>query len=101
LALLRRAEREFAVLDFLNATCTERSPFLRELGSPTMEINRANLVLDTPSLSANSSGVLGAKSICTFFGIDVLHVDYTPGGSFPNSLLRQPRKKQKRPRGRL
>jgi hypothetical protein len=82
LALLRRAEREFAVLDFLNATCTERSPFLRELGSPTMLTNRANLVLDTPSLSASSSGLFSAKSICTFFGIDALQMDYTPGESF-------------------
>jgi len=70
--LLRRAEREFAVLDFLNATCTERSPFFRELPSPTMATNRSNLVLDTPSLSANSSGVFSAKSICTFFGIGIL-----------------------------
>jgi hypothetical protein len=82
LALLRRAERDFAVLDFLKATRTERWPSFRELRSPTMVTNRANLVLDTPSLCASSSAVLGAKSICTFFGIDVLHINYTLGGSF-------------------
>jgi hypothetical protein len=37
-----------------------------------MATNRSNLVLDTPSLSANSSGVFSAKSICTFFGIGIL-----------------------------
>jgi hypothetical protein len=54
-----------------------------------MVTNRANLVLDTPSLSASSSGVLGAKSICTFFGIVVPQMNYTPGGSFSGPLFRR------------
>jgi hypothetical protein len=52
-----------------------------------MVTNCANLVLDTPSLSANSSGVFRAKSICTFFGIVILHINYTRGGPFTEPLF--------------
>jgi hypothetical protein len=49
-----------------------------------MVTNRANLVLDTPSLSANSSGVLGAKLICTFFGTVILQLTWTTMNRFPS-----------------
>jgi hypothetical protein len=74
LALLRRAEREFATTDFdLNDPSPEGLPFFREPLSPTMATIRSTLALDTPSLSASSAGVFSAKSICTFLGTVLLH----------------------------
>jgi hypothetical protein len=62
----------------LNATCSERLSFFRELSPPTMATTRSTLALDTPSLSANSVGVFSAKLICTFFGTVILELNCTP-----------------------
>src|ERR1700730_17949284 len=68
----------------LNATCSERLSFFRELSPPAMARIRSSLALDTPSLLANCVGVFSANLICTFFGTVILQLSWTPMNRFPS-----------------